>query len=86
MAEQHGSKIYLLHVIAEHIQQCAADYCLSTEMVKQLEKGSLKAAKDKLKKEADAIVKSRKSALFLMSKPATPLRSFGVNRKPRRST
>jgi|LSQX01.3.fsa_nt_gb nucleotide-binding universal stress UspA family protein len=60
IAEQHGSKIYLLHVIAEHVQQCAADYCLSGEVVKQLEKDSLKASKEKLKGETDTIVKSKK--------------------------
>ena len=58
IATQHDTKIYLLHVIDEQIHQCAVDYCLSYEVVKQLEKESLKASKDKLKKEADAIVKN----------------------------
>lgn len=72
IAEQHGSKIYLLHVIAEHVQQCAADYCLSTEVVKKLEKESLKASKDKLKKEADAIVKAKKINVVFDVKSGNP--------------
>ncbi len=72
IAEQHGSRIYLLHVIAEHVQQCAADYCLSTEVVKQLEKGSLKASKDKLKKEVDAIVKAKKINVVFDVKTGNP--------------
>ena len=72
IATQHDTKIYLLHVIDEQIHQCAVDYCLSYEVVKQLEKESLKASKDKLKKEADAIVKAKKIKVVFDVKNGVP--------------
>lgn len=72
IATPHDTKIYLLHVIDEQIHQCAVDYCLSYEIVKQLEKESLKASKDKLKKEADAIVKAKKIKVVFDVKNGVP--------------
>ena len=37
IATPYDTKTSLLHVIDEQIQQCAVDYCLSYEVVKQLE-------------------------------------------------
>lgn len=59
IAIQYEAKIHLLHVITENVQQCAVDYCLSAQVVDQLEKESLKGAKGKLKKEADTIAKKK---------------------------
>jgi universal stress protein A len=59
IAAQYNAKIYLLHVVTEHIKQCVATYCLDVQLVKQLEKQSLQGAKDKLKKEADSIAKKK---------------------------
>ena len=72
IATQHNTKIYLLHVIDEQIQLCAVDYCLSQELVKQLEKESVKASKDKLKKEAEAIIKSKKIKVVFDVKNGVP--------------
>jgi nucleotide-binding universal stress UspA family protein len=72
IAAQHDTKIYLLHVIDEVIRQCAADYCLSYEVVQQLEKDSLKAAKAKLKLEAEAIIKSKKIKVVFDVKKGIP--------------
>jgi nucleotide-binding universal stress UspA family protein len=72
IAAQHDTKIYLLHVIDEQIRQCAADYCLSYEVVQKLEKDSQKAAKEKLKQEADAIVKSKKIQVVFDVKNGVP--------------
>ncbi|MHB8828970.1 MAG: universal stress protein [Syntrophales bacterium] len=55
IAAQYNAKIYLLHVIPEHIKQCTATYCLDGQLVKQLEKQSVEGAKDQLKKDADAV-------------------------------
>jgi len=60
LAEKFNSKIYLLHVIDKAIQQCAVDYCITTDVVKQLEEQSLKTSNDNLKKEADAISGAKK--------------------------
>jgi nucleotide-binding universal stress UspA family protein len=57
IAVKYEAKIYLLHVITQHVQQCAVDYCLTAQLVNQLEKESIKGAEDKLKKEANALAK-----------------------------
>jgi nucleotide-binding universal stress UspA family protein len=72
IATQFDTKIYLLHVIDEQIQQCAVDYCLSHELVKQLEKESVKASRDKLQKEAEAIIKAKKVKVIFDVKNGVP--------------
>lgn len=72
IATQHDTTIYLLHVIDEQIHQCAVDYCLSYEVVEMLKKESLKASKEKLKKEAAAIVKSKKIKVVFDVKNGVP--------------
>lgn len=74
IAAQFGSNIYLLHVLgmSEQVQQCAVDYCLSAEMVQQLEKEAAKATEERLKKEAAAIVKSKKVKVLFDIKKGTP--------------
>jgi nucleotide-binding universal stress UspA family protein len=72
IATEHDTKIYLLHVVDEQIQQCVVDYCLSYEVVEKLQKESLKAAKEKLKKEAEAIVKSKKIQVVFDVKNGVP--------------
>jgi universal stress protein A len=57
IASQHKSKIYLLHVVDE-VMQCAVDYCLEISLVKQIEKQSLKFAKEKLQKEVEELAPS----------------------------
>jgi nucleotide-binding universal stress UspA family protein len=58
IASQHKSKIHLLHVVDE-VMQCAVDYCLDVSLVKQIEKQSLKFAKEKLQKEVEELVPSK---------------------------
>jgi universal stress protein A len=58
IASQHKSKIYLLHVVDE-VMQCAVDYCLEISLVKQIEKQSLKFAKEKLQKEVEELAPSK---------------------------
>jgi nucleotide-binding universal stress UspA family protein len=72
IATQHNSNIYLLHVIDKQIQQCAVDYCLDYAVVKQLEKNSIKESKDKLKKEAESIIKTKKIKVIFDVKNGVP--------------
>ena len=51
IARKYNSKIYLLHVIDQGVQQCVVDYCLADEVVKQIEKEGFNTAQEKLKKE-----------------------------------
>jgi len=48
MARQYHATVYLLHVIDEHIQQCAADYCLSDTVMTEIEHESMVTSNDKL--------------------------------------
>jgi universal stress protein A len=51
IASENNAKVVLLHVIDESVQQCVVDYCLSNEVVAQLENESVTASKDKMQKE-----------------------------------
>ena len=59
LAVQYRAKVFLLHVIDQHIQQCAADYCLTAELVTQIESDSLNQAREKIEKEAAGIVDTK---------------------------
>lgn len=72
IATQYKAKIHLLHVVTEHIQRCMKDYCLDIQLVKQLEKQSIKGAEDKLKKAADAVAKNRKVIISIDVKNGVP--------------
>jgi len=58
IALQNKSKIYVLHVVDE-VVQCAVDYCLDVSLVKQIEKQSMKFAKEKLEKEVEELAQSK---------------------------
>lgn len=60
IAAQYNSKIHLLHVIDELIQQCVADYCLDADIWNRLEKESLDASKNKLKQSIEVILQDKK--------------------------
>ncbi|MCX5828181.1 MAG: universal stress protein [Deltaproteobacteria bacterium] len=72
IATPNDTNIYLLHVIDEQIRQCAVDYCLSIDVVNKLEKDSVKASRDKLKKEAEAIIKTKKIKVIFDVKHGVP--------------
>jgi len=60
LAEQYNSKIYLLHVVDQAIQQCSVDYCFTADLMNKLEEQSLKASNDNLQKEVNDIIGSKK--------------------------
>ena len=60
IAAQYQAKVYLLHVITEHVVQCAVDYCIEMAVVQKLQKDIAKYTQDKLKKETVAIAKGTK--------------------------
>jgi nucleotide-binding universal stress UspA family protein len=51
IAKENKAKLYLLHVIHEAMHQCASDYCLSDEMMRQMESGMISAAQQSLQKQ-----------------------------------
>ena len=55
IASENNAKVVLLHVIDESVQQCVVDYCLSNEVVAQLENESVTASKDKMQKEVSLL-------------------------------
>jgi universal stress protein A len=58
IAKQHDSKIHLLHVISI-VQQCAVDYCMTSEVMYELEKQSAETAQRKIKEEIDKFPESK---------------------------
>jgi universal stress protein A len=51
IAQQSKAKIHLLHVVHDEIRRCAADYCLTDELLQQFETGMLSSAQESLKKQ-----------------------------------
>ncbi|MGD0275659.1 MAG: universal stress protein [Syntrophales bacterium] len=72
IAKKYGSKIYLLHVIDEHIQQCAVDYCIGEEIVRKLQRDSLKASKEKLNRDINTMVDTKKLDIEIDVKEGVP--------------
>jgi universal stress protein A len=58
IAKQHDSKIHLLHVISL-VQQCAIDYCMSNDVMAQLEKESTEQAQKKIQEQIDKFPESK---------------------------
>lgn len=58
IAEKFHSKVYVLHVIDKSVQQCAADYCLPTEVVEQFDRESENASTQKMKQEVARLNKT----------------------------
>ena len=55
MAEQYRSRVVVLHVIDETIQQCAVDYCLSQDEVERIQEQSMHDSREKLEKEVTTL-------------------------------
>jgi len=53
MAQQFKASVLLLHVVHENIHQCSGDYCLSDELVRQMEGGILSGAREALRKQLE---------------------------------
>jgi len=64
IAAMHGSNIYLLHAIDDQMQR-SIDYRISYEDIKQIEKNSIIASKEQLKKQAVAIIKNKKVKVIM---------------------
>jgi nucleotide-binding universal stress UspA family protein len=72
IAERYQAKVNLLHVIDKQIQQCAADYCLSYEVMEALKKDTVKEARSKLEKEAAGIAGKGKIKIDFDIKTGVP--------------
>lgn len=51
IARPNKAKLYLLHVVHEAMHQCASDYCLSDELMQQMESGMTSAAQQYMEKQ-----------------------------------
>lgn len=51
IAQQSKARIHLLHVVHDEIRRCAADYCLTDDVLQQFESGMLSSAQESLKKQ-----------------------------------
>jgi len=71
IAEQHNSKIYLLHVV-DRLQQCAIDYCIPQETMMKVQYDSEKEAAKKMREEAEKILKTKNIDLVFDVKAGIP--------------
>ncbi|KQC08040.1 MAG: hypothetical protein APR62_05510 [Smithella sp. SDB] len=71
IAITHNANIYLLHAIDDQMHR-AVDYRISYEDIKQIEKDSIIASKERLRKQADDVVKSKKVKIILDVKNGDP--------------
>jgi universal stress protein A len=71
IAKQHGSTIHLLHVISI-VQQCAIDYCMTSEIMVELEKQTAETAQKKIKEEIDKLPESKTVTIIPEVKKGTP--------------
>ena len=55
MAKEYKSRIYLLHVIDEGLQQCVADYCLTEEVMRKMEMEDRAATRQRLEQQIGRI-------------------------------
>jgi universal stress protein A len=60
IARKYNSKIYLLHVFDEGLRQCVADYCLSGEVIAQLESEGMRTSREQMEKEVRSIAAENK--------------------------
>lgn len=72
IAKKYGARIYLLHVIDEHIQQCSVDYRLSEGVVRKLQRNSIKASREKLQEESDEIKAGKNVDIIFDVKEGVP--------------
>lgn len=72
LARQFNAKIYLLHVIDAGAQQCVADYCLSTVIMKRIENESIVSTDENLKKEIGMFSKSGEVEIIPIAKKGFP--------------
>lgn len=71
IAKQYGSAIHLLHVNSL-VQQCAVDYCMTSDMVGDLEKQSAEMAQKRIKEEIEKFPESKTVTIIPEIKKGTP--------------
>jgi universal stress protein A len=71
IAKQHKAKIYLFHVVGL-IQQCAVDYCLDNAMLMELDKKSVKSAKDMMQEQIKKVAGSKDVEIVSDVRKGTP--------------
>ncbi len=72
IAQKFDSKIYLLHVYDEGLHQCVADYCLSAEIMGQIESEAMKTSRERMDKEVQALAKEKKVDIVFDIKKGFP--------------
>ncbi len=53
ISKQFNAELLLLHVIRDPVQQCTVDYCISEELVNQLQAELLESARAGIKKQVE---------------------------------
>ncbi len=64
IAKQYKAKVYLFHAINPVIQQCVVDFCLSEEMMKEIETQATAFATDSLKKQLEKFPQAKEVEVY----------------------
>jgi len=59
MAQEFKANLLLVHVVHETIRHCGGDYCLSDDLMRQMEEGVLSGARDALRKQLENFPQAR---------------------------
>ncbi len=72
IAAQYGAKVYVLHVVNEHITQCVYDYCLKAEEVQRAEEQLIGAARQDLEKQIAKFPRAKEVELLTNVRTGLP--------------
>lgn len=65
LAKQFKSRIYLLHVIDKGVQQCVEQYCLSPEVMAQMEREDREVSRQLLEQQVNRVPEARDIEILL---------------------
>jgi len=64
IAKQYGSQVYLFHVIHDDVRQCVIDYCITDEVMRQVEEQMMAAAKENIQKQLERFPQAKEVEVF----------------------
>ncbi len=72
IALQYNSTLYLLHVNDQAVQQCAVDFCISEEQLREVEARLVASIRENLKKQCDAFPECRSVKVIMEVRKGVP--------------
>jgi universal stress protein A len=83
IAKQYKAKLYLLHVIHEEMHQCALDFCIGEELIRQIKDQINTAARENLEKQLDRMGDRASAEVTIDVKEGVPYEAILQEEKER---